>query len=162
LTGGKSKLETETKTSEQSPIEEKTVVCPREHFRPMSDETHKREFSFWSNLRQAVLGNNNVSGLQDDKLNSGLRTLRNLCLLGLLLINCLWLVLLSVLYYNVDLNLAKLNVYGLIAGAVYGLVLLIQLLGMGIHRIEAVFTRFGRAVFGGTKPIWIQYRVPDT
>ena len=97
-------------------------------------------------------------GLRGDKLNTGLRRLRNLCLICLLLLNTLWLVLLSLLYYNTDMNLAKLNIYGLIAGAVYGLVLFIQLVGMTVHRIQALFARFGRAVFGDCKPVWIYRR----
>ena len=126
----------------------------------MQDPSGQRtdEFIFWDRLRQLVLGREINLGLEGEKLAEGLRSLRNICLIALITLNALWLVLLSVLYFNADVNLAKLNIYGLIALVVYGLVLFIQLLGMTVHRVQAVFTRFSRAVFGRHKPMWIHTR----
>ena len=116
------------------------------------------EYHFWTRMCQIVLGSDVNRGLEGSQLASGLRTLRNICLLSMLVLNALWLLLLSVLYFNADLNLARLNVYGLIAAAVYGLVLFIQVLGMSIHRVQAIFIRFGRSLFGRDTPVWIYER----
>ena len=119
---------------------------------------HADEFYFWSKLRELVLGRGINLGLEGETLAGGLRSLRNICLIALLTLNTLWLVLLSVLYFNADVNLAKLNIYGLIALVVYGLVLLVQLLGMTVHRVQALFTRFTRAVFARDKHMWVYTR----
>ena len=117
------------------------------------------EFAFWDQMRALVLDKNvNLGGLNEVELAQGLRTLRNICLLALLTLNTLWLVLLSVLYFNADVNVTRLNVYGLIAGTVYGLVLLVQFVGMIVHRVQAVCTRFVLAVFGQDRPVWVHTR----
>ena len=120
--------------------------------------TQVEEHHFWTRMCQIVLGNDVNRGLEGSRLAAGLRTLRNVCLLSMLVLNALWLLLLSVLYFNADLSLARLNVYGLIAAAVYGLVLFIQVLGMTIHRLQAIFTRFGRVLFGKDTPVWVYER----
>ncbi len=109
-------------------------------------------------MRDAILGHDVLPGLTGSVLADGLRSLRNWCLLALLLLNTLWLVLLSVLYYHGNVMLAKLNMYGLIAGAVYGLVLLIQVVGMLVHRVQAIFSRFAKNVFGPDTPVWVHSR----
>ena len=136
--------------------EETPVECTTNRFKPMNEVPGQttEEYVFWEKMCRLVLGTQVNLGLDNLQLASGLRTLRNTCLLSILVLNALWLLLLSVLYFNADLNLARLNVYGLIAAAVYGLALFVQLLGMTIHRTQAIFTRFGRAVFGKDKPMW--------
>ncbi len=64
-------------------------------------------------------------------------------------------MLLSLLYYYNRGNVANLNMYGLIAGVVYGLALLVQLVGMLVLRIQAVFSRFAKNVFGPDTPVWV-------
>lgn len=139
--------------------DEKPIDCSST-FKPMHDQQGQQtaEFYFWSRLRELVLGRDVNLGLEGEKLAGGLRSLRNIGLIALLLLNTLWLVLLSVLYFNADVNLARLNIYGLIALVVYGLVLFVQLLGMTVHRVQALFNRFTRAVFARDKPIWIYTR----
>ncbi len=77
----------------------------------------------------------------------------------MLLFNGVWLVLLSLLYYYNRGNADNLNMYGLIAGIVYGLALLVQLVGMLVHRIQAVFSRFAKNVFGADTLVWVQSRI---
>lgn len=139
------------------------VDCTTNAFKPMNEGQgqHIEEYNFWERMRQIVLGTKVNLGLEGPNLASGLRNLRNLCLLSMLILNALWLILLSVLYFNADLNLARLNMYGLIAACVYGLVLIVQWLGMTIHRTQAVFTRFTHYVFGVNRPVWIYPRVND-
>ena len=122
------------------------VECTTNAFKPMNEGQGPQieEYSFWERMRQIVLGTNVNIGLEGPDLANGLRNLRNLCLLSMLILNALWLMLLSVLYFNTDQNLARLNMYGLIAACVYGLVLVVQWLGMTIHRTQAIFTRFAR------------------
>ena len=153
--------------SEEKPAEvpvevegEKPVECTTNKFTSMADghSQHVEEHHFWTRMCHIALGRDVNRGLEGTKLASGLRTLRNICLLSMLVLNALWLILLSVLYFNAELNLARLNVYGLIAGAVYGLVLFIQVLGMAVHRVQAIFTRLGRSLFGRETPIWIYNR----
>ena len=112
-------------------------------------------------MRKIVLGNNVNKGLDTTELSSGLRTLRNIALVSLLALNALWLMLLSVLYFHMDIALPKLNIYGLIAGVVYGLVLFVQLLGMTVHRIQSNFMWFGRTVFSKKLPIWVHQRTSN-
>ena len=139
------------------------VECTTNAFKPMNEGQgqHIEEYSFWERMRQIVLGTNVNLGLEGSDLATGLRNLRNVCLLSMLVLNALWLILLSVLYFNADLNLARLNMYGLIAACVYGLVLVVQWLGMTIHRTQAVFTRFARFIFSDNRPIWIYPRTSD-
>ncbi len=141
----------------------KPVDCPSNTFKPMNQAQGQQleEYTFWERMRQLVLGTDVNKGLEGGDLASGLRTLRNICLLSMLILNALWLILLSVLYFNADLNLARLNMYGLIAACVYGLVLVVQLVGMTIHRSQAVFNRFGRNIFGKDRPVWIYQRNKD-
>ena len=139
------------------------IECTTNAFKPMNEGQgqHIEEYSFWERMRQIILGTNVNIGLEGPDLANGLRNLRNLCLLSMLILNALWLMLLSVFYFNTDLNLARLNMYGLIAACVYGLVLVIQWLGMTIHRTQAVFTRFARFVFSANRPVWIYPRAND-
>ena len=149
----------EAKEDDTSP----PVECTTNTFKSMNEGQgqHIEEYSFWERMRQIVLGTNVNLGLEGPDLANGLRNLRNVCLLSMLVLNALWLILLSVLYFNVDLNLARLNMYGLIAACVYGLVLVVQWLGMTIHRTQAVFTRFARFVFSDNRPVWIYPRTND-
>lgn len=141
--------------------ESKPVVCPEANFQPQQSGpgSAAEEYAFWQRMVSMVLGTDVNLGLDSKHMTSGLRTLRNTCLLSVLVLNGLWLLLLSILYFNANLNLHKLNIYGLIAAAVYGLVLFIQLLGMGIHRIQAVFARFARAISHPDIPVWVYKRM---
>ena len=158
-TDEKEETKDEAKEDDTSP----PVECTTSTFKPMNEGQgqHIEEYSFWERMRQIVLGTNVNLGLEGPHLANGLRNLRNICLLSMLVLNALWLILLSVLYFNADLNLARLNMYGLIAASVYGLVLVVQWLGMTIHRTQAVFTRFARFVFGANRPVWIYPRTND-
>ncbi|XP_013417859.1 uncharacterized protein LOC106178970 [Lingula anatina] len=144
-------------TDESEDVE---VECTADHFHSMLDgnEQQIEEHVFWERMHEIVLGKGVNLGLDQASLASGLRNLRNICLLSLLILNALWLVLLSVFYFNANFNLVKLNVYGLITGAVYGLVLAVQVVGMTVHRVEALFTRYAVIIFGHDRPIWINKR----
>ena len=109
-------------------------------------------------MRRVVLGSTVNTGLGSTELAAGLRTLRTLSLFGLLFLNALWLILLSMLYFHINVHLAKHNIYGLIAGVVYGLVLAVQLLDMTVHRIQSTFMWFGRTIFGENLPVWVHQR----
>nr|AHX26703.1 chitin synthase [Owenia fusiformis] len=137
--------------------EEATVICTDANFRLMKDgsPSEYEEYLFWEKMREIVLGTSVNLSVCGKTLKKGLAHLRNICLGSLLVLNSLWLMLLSVLYFNADLNLVKLNVYGLIAGTVYGLVLLVQVVGLISHRFEAVFARYAVKIFGGTIPVWV-------
>ncbi len=128
-------------------------------YRNLEDSERHEEHLFWTRLRNAVLGRDVHVGLAGDELSMRLRRLRNWCLAGLLLFNGVWLVLLSLLYYYNPGNADNLNMYGLIAGGVYGLALLVQLVGMLVHRIQAVFSRFAKNVFGPDTPVWVHSRI---
>ena len=135
------------------------VECTTQ-FQPMKEGPGPvgEEYSFWDRIRNVALGTNVNVGLQGASLDSGLRTLRNICLLVMIFLNAAWLLVLSMLYFNADVLLARVNIYGLIAAAVYGLVLFVQLLGMSVHRVQALFNRFGTCVFGKTRGTWIYPR----
>ncbi len=163
LAGQKCKIVVEEMDEDEKEEDENSVECTTNAFRPMDEGQgqHVEEYAFWERMRQIVLGTGVNRGLEGPDLASKLRDLRNTCLLSMLALNALWLVLLSVLYFNADLNLARLNIYGLIAACVFGLVLVVQWLGMTIHRTQAVFTRFARLVFGVNRPVWIYPRAND-
>ena len=147
----------EVKVGLERDPEEHPVECTS-NVLPMNMDQQSEEHLFWQRMHDLVLGKDVNLGLNKDELAGGLRTLRNTCLLALLILNSLWLTLLSVLYFNADVNVVRLNVYGLIAGAVYGLVLFIQFVGMSIHRIQAVLTRLGLCLFGKDQPVWVHAR----
>ena len=138
--------------------EDDTVTCPQSQFKDLAEGHQYEESVFWQRMRDLILSHDVNLGLGGAKLAGGLRSLRIVCLLALIIFNVLWMVLLSVLYFNADVNMARLNVYGLIAGAVYGLVLFVQLVGMTIHRLQAIFGKFALRVFGQDKPVWIYTR----
>ena len=138
---------------------ENPIECASE-FQPMSQAQGQiaEEYIFWERMRTEVLGLDVNKSLQGLKLANGLRTLRNKCLLSTLFLNALWLLMLSMLYFYVEDILAKVNIYGLIAAIVYGMVLVVQLLGMSIHRMKALFNCFGTSLFGAEKATWIHPR----
>ena len=135
-----------------------SVDCTLGRYRHMTEGPQLEEYVFWRRLCDLVIGHKVNEGLSGEALALRLRTLRNICLISLIILNTLWLIMLSVLYFNADVNLARVNIYGLIAAAVYGLVLFIQLIGMTMHRVQATFTRLAMAVFGGDRPVWVYAR----
>ncbi|KAK7110943.1 hypothetical protein V1264_014736 [Littorina saxatilis] len=125
--------------------------------RPMQDGSTQelQENVFWEELRHRLLGNDVNIGLQRVELAEQLEQLRNRSLLGLMMINAVWLGVLSYFYVGVDSPLARLNLYGLISGALYGFTLVIQLIGMTICRVQHVLLMMARYLYGDIIPAWI-------
>ena len=139
---------------------ENHVQCPTNKFKTMQNAGGQNddEYTFWERMREQVLGREINLGLEGQRLAEGLRRLRNVCLLAMIVLNAIWLVMLTILYYNAEIDLTKMNTYGLIAGIVYGFVLCIQLVGMTIHRIQSLFRLTALKIFGKDKPVWIYQR----
>ena len=94
------------------------------------------EMTFWSNMIETVLrptpdGLSHVNELRDD-----LNNLRNYTLIAMLLINLIWLILLTIFTFK-DLETLGLSsqLLGLLFLAVYGILLSVQFVGMLLHRL---------------------------
>ncbi|KAK6166486.1 hypothetical protein SNE40_023162 [Patella caerulea] len=119
------------------------------------NEDDQTENIFWDDLRRRLLGNDTNIGLEKAELAERLRSLRNKSLTGLLVVNALWLALLSFFYMGVDTPLSRLNVYGVISGALYGFTLIIQVFGLTVCRINYILQWFARYLFGDEKKMWV-------
>ena len=94
------------------------------------------EMTFWLNMIETVLrptpdGLSHVNELRDD-----LNNLRNYTLIAMLLINLIWLILLTIFTFE-DLGTFGLStqLLGLLFLAVYGILLSVQFVGMLLHRL---------------------------
>ena len=125
--------------------------------RPMTEGSRQEqeENAFWEELRQRLLGNEVNTGLQRTELADRLKQLRNRSLVGLLIVNAMWLAMLSYFYMGLDTPLSRLNLYGLISGALYGFTLVIQVIGMTICRVNHILIRLARYLYGDTIPMWV-------
>ena len=113
------------------------------------------EDAFWINLRHTLLGNDVNLGLERAQLSDSLERLRNYSLLSLLFINALWLAILSYFYVGIDSRLSRLNLYGLISGALYGFTLVIQVVGMTVCRVHHGLVKLARYLYGDNTPMWV-------
>lgn len=100
--------------------------------KPLDDE----EFEFWERMVNTVLKPIPENLTQANQLRSDLKFLRNYALIAMLLINMMWLILLSIFTFNElqDIGLSA-NILGLLFLAVYGILIMIQFLGMIVHRV---------------------------
>lgn len=119
------------------------------------NEDQRAEHDFWEKLRDTLLGTDVNIGLQKAELAEKLRTMRNRCFIGLMTINFLWLLLLSVFYVGISSTLSRLNVYGLISGALYGFTLTIQVIGLTVCRVDMLIRKLAIRVYGDERPIWV-------
>ena len=128
--------------------------------RPMIEGSlqEKEENEFWENLLLRLLGNDVNTGLQRTELADRLKQLRDRSLIGLLIVNAIWLAMLSYFYVGIDSPLSRLNLYGLISGALYGFTLVIQVIGMTICRVNHILIRLARYLYGDTIPMWVYRR----
>ncbi|GFS00558.1 chitin synthase [Elysia marginata] len=120
------------------------------------------EHKFWADLASSLIGVGVNTGLEKAALAQGLRTLRNRTLATFLGLNALWLAMLSYFYLGADSPLARLNIYGVMSGALYGFTLAIQLVGLTAGRLEQVLGKIARQVCrdGGDSrvPLWVHRR----
>lgn len=125
--------------------------------RPMIEGSlqEQEENAFWETLRHRLLGNDVNTGLQRTELADRLEQLRNRSLFGLLIVNALWLAMLSYFYVGIDSPLSRLNLYGLISGALYGFTLVIQVIGMTVCRVNHILIRLARYLYGDSIPMWV-------
>ena len=113
------------------------------------------ENDFWLNMRSSLIGNDVNTGLEKAALAEGLRQMRNRSLTGLLVINALWLCLLSYFYMGVSSSLSRLNVYGVISGVLYGFTLTIQVFGLTVCRINYLLRKLARCLYSEDRPMWV-------
>ena len=69
--------------------------------------------------------------------------------------NWLLQVILSYFYVGVDSPLARLNLYGLISGALYGFTLVVQIIGMTVSRVTHALQWLAQYLYGGQIPAWV-------
>ena len=123
------------------------------------------EHKFWADLAATLIGVGVNTGLEKAALAEGLRTLRNRTLATFLGLNALWLGMLSYFYLGADSPLARLNIYGVMSGALYGFTLAIQLVGLTAGRLEQVLGKLARRICrgdgaGGVNSVsmWVHHR----
>ncbi|XP_046333000.1 uncharacterized protein LOC124115884 [Haliotis rufescens] len=119
------------------------------------NEEDRNENAFWENLRGSLLGNDVNLGLEKEELAERLRIMRNRSLTAVLVINALWLALLSFFYMGVSSPLSRLNVYGVISGALYGFTLTIQVIGLTVCRVNYLLRKLARCLYGDVRPMWV-------
>lgn len=137
--------------------EEATPNCIASELKHLKEgnSQYQLEYNFWHNLRQSVIGTDVNTGLSKAELTQQLQRMRNWSLFGILTINGLWLVVLSIFYMGISSSLSKLNIYGVISGALYGFTLVIQMLGLTACRLDHLIRYVGNVVFGQRQPFWI-------
>ncbi|CAG5134390.1 unnamed protein product, partial [Candidula unifasciata] len=115
----------------------------------------REEHKFWESLTSTRLGTEVNKGLGKAELAEGLRVLRNRLFAGFLILNALWLGFLSYFYLGLDTPLSRLNIYGMISGALYGFTLIIQIVGLTVSRVDQVLTRLAKYVYKDDVPLWV-------
>ena len=96
----------------------------------------ENEAGFWLHTIETVLKPTPDSFTRANELRDDLNNLRNHAVLAMLLINLIWLVLISVFTFD-DLGRLGLStqILGLLFLIVYGILLSVQFLGMLLHRL---------------------------
>ena len=98
-----------------------------------------KEHKFWADLAQGKLKPESVNLDNIDELKQKLKTLRNLSVLILFLINVMWIVFLYTLVFP---QLSKYNLpdraFSLLFLFIFSIILLIQFLAMVIHRFKTL------------------------
>ncbi|KAH9510310.1 hypothetical protein Btru_042724 [Bulinus truncatus] len=135
-----------------------TIVSTLVKDMSQGDERAREENKFWESLIATHLGIGVNKGLEKAALADGLGRLRNRLLAGFLFLNAVWLAFLSYFYMGLDSPLSRLNIYGIISGALYGFTLIIQILGLTAGRIEQVLRKLAKYVHGADMPVWVNER----
>ena len=121
-------------------------------------ESDKEEHVFWESLVTRLLGNDVNTGLGKAELAQGLRRLRNRSLGGLLAINAVWLGVLSYFYMGINSEISRLNIYGLISGALYGFTLCIQIIGLTVSRVCQCSRKLAEQIGGVDAEMYVHKR----
>ncbi|KAK0055220.1 chitin synthase chs-2-like isoform X2 [Biomphalaria pfeifferi] len=147
---GSQNLEMDTQTEIQ------TILSSLARDMSQGDEKAREEHKFWESLVATHLGIAVNQGLEKAALAEGLGRLRNRLLAAFLFLNAVWLAFLSYFYMGLDSPLSRLNIYGIISGALYGFTLIIQILGLTAGRIEQVLRKLATYVHGDDMPVWVK------
>lgn len=109
-------------------------------------DVNEDEALFWQNLVTDCIGVSVNSGISQEDLTNGLRSLRKRAVIGYLTVNFLWIVILI----GTDELLTKFLTYRLLFGLIVLSILcvptFIQMLGMTVYRCSDMLTRFGRFI----------------
>ena len=110
----------------------KAVLKEKHHVTPLDED----ECDFWTRKVKTTLGPIPEGLTKAVELKDGLKNLRNVTLVAMLLINLIWIVLFLTLTFEglEDLNINP-QLLILVFLAVYGVILLIQFVTMVIHRL---------------------------
>ena len=110
----------------------KAVLKERHHVTPLDED----ECVFWTNKVKTTLGPIPEGLKKSVELKDGLKNLRNVTLVAMLLINLIWIILYLTLTFE---GLEKFNINPevliIVFLAVYGVILLIQFVTMVMHRL---------------------------
>ncbi|XP_014789733.1 uncharacterized protein LOC106883290 [Octopus bimaculoides] len=121
-------------------------------------DKHEEEFEykFWKFLRDFVIGSTVRTGTPNSGIAEKLRRFRLKCVIGFLIFNSIWMIGLGYLFTNVATEKSKLNVFSIINGSLFGISVIIQLIGMTTHRTQETIECFIRKSNRHTKrPEWI-------
>ncbi|XP_036356166.1 chitin synthase chs-1-like, partial [Octopus sinensis] len=114
------------------------------------------EYKFWRFLRDFVIGSTVKMGAPKSEIAEKLRKLRVKSVFAFLTCNTIWMIILGYIYTNITAEKSKLNLFGLINGSLFGVSLIVQMIGMTIHRTQDTIERFIRKSNIHTKqPEWI-------
>ena len=100
---------------------------------------YKLEYEFWKNLADNKLKPESANLGKVEELKEKLNSLRNLCLLVLLLVNIMWIVFLYTLVFPqlTDYNLPD-RAFSLLFLGIFSVIILIQFGALIFHRIETL------------------------
>jgi len=100
---------------------------------------YQQEYEFWKDLADNKLKPESANLGKVEELKEKLNSLRNLCLLVLLLVNIMWIVFLYTLVFPelTDYNLPD-RAFSLLFLSIFSIIILIQFGAMIFHRIETL------------------------
>ena len=97
---------------------------------------HPEEESFWQGLADGILKPTPEHLTKASELRNDLKLLRNYTLIALLIVNIMWLILLSIFTFN-ELEQVGLtaSILSLLFLAAYGIIITVQFFAMIFHRV---------------------------
>ncbi|XP_041347062.1 chitin synthase chs-2-like [Gigantopelta aegis] len=113
----------------------------------------KSELQFWESLKSSLLGTTVNCGRETEWLHHSLTKLRNKCITLTLLLNTVWLGVLSCLYL-----FANTDIICYVVAGVFSFSLVVQLVGLTSYKIDNCLRRHIIRKVGSSHQIWVKER----
>ncbi|XP_071110841.1 uncharacterized protein [Haliotis cracherodii] len=117
---------------------------------PLTSATERR---FWEKLRKSLLGTNVNCGKDEASLRHNLKTLRDKCVITMVIMNTVWYSFLTSVYL-----LANSDVICYVVAGVFSFSLVVQLVGLTSYKIDNSLRRHILRRAGPSHPLWVKDR----